>query len=102
MGAAGRGRELLDLVALGIVADLAVQRRDTRDLLQRGLVALRTTRRLGLQVLMETAELDRHICPRNTSASSSGRGSTRRAGSPTPPCGRIADDSGSEPGTHHR
>ncbi len=49
---------LLDLVALGIVADLAVQRGDTRYLLQRGLAALRRTQRLGLQVLMETAELD--------------------------------------------
>ena len=33
---------LLDLVALGIVADVALQVRDTRYLLQRGLAALRT------------------------------------------------------------
>jgi single-stranded-DNA-specific exonuclease len=48
----------LDLVALGIVADLALQRGDTRYLLQRGLAALRRTRRPGLVALMEKAELD--------------------------------------------
>jgi single-stranded-DNA-specific exonuclease len=55
---AGPAAQQLDLVALGIVADLAEQRGDTRYLLQRGLAALRDTRRLGLQVLMETADLD--------------------------------------------
>jgi single-stranded-DNA-specific exonuclease len=45
-------------VALGIVADVAVQTGDTRYLLQRGLQALRRTGRLGLRVLMETAELN--------------------------------------------
>ncbi|MCX7671457.1 MAG: DHHA1 domain-containing protein, partial [Anaerolineae bacterium] len=49
---------LLDLVALGIVADLAEVRGETRALLQRGLVVLRRTPRLGLQALMETAGLD--------------------------------------------
>ncbi|PKO23238.1 MAG: single-stranded-DNA-specific exonuclease RecJ [Chloroflexi bacterium HGW-Chloroflexi-1] len=49
---------LLDLVALGIVADVAVQTGDTRYLLQRGLAALRRTERLGLRVLMETADLN--------------------------------------------
>jgi single-stranded-DNA-specific exonuclease len=48
----------LDLVALGIVADVATQTGDTRYLLQRGLEALRHTKRLGLQVMMETAELN--------------------------------------------
>ena len=47
-----------DLVALGIVADVAVQSADVRYLLQLGLEALRDTRRLGLQVLMEIIELD--------------------------------------------
>jgi single-stranded-DNA-specific exonuclease len=47
----------LDLVALGIVADVAVQTGDTRYLLQRGLEALRQTERLGLRVVMEVAEL---------------------------------------------
>lgn len=47
----------LDLVALGIVADLAHQTGDTRYLLQRGLPVLRSTRRVGLQVMMEMAGL---------------------------------------------
>jgi single-stranded-DNA-specific exonuclease len=50
--------QYLDLVALGIVADVAVQTGDTRYLLQRGLEALRHTERLGLRVMMEVAELD--------------------------------------------
>jgi len=49
--------QYLDLVALGIVADIALQTGETRYLLQRGLQALRTTQRLGLQVMMELAEL---------------------------------------------
>ncbi len=49
---------LLDLVALGIVADVALQVHDTRYLLQRGLAALRTTQRLGLQAMIELAEID--------------------------------------------
>ncbi len=52
------GDALLDLVALGVVADLAVQSRDTRFLLQRGLERLRNTERLGLQVLMDLAEVN--------------------------------------------
>jgi single-stranded-DNA-specific exonuclease len=50
--------QYLDLVALGIVADVAVQIGDTRYLLQRGLEALRHTGRVGLQVMMEIAELN--------------------------------------------
>ncbi|MDY7080585.1 MAG: DHH family phosphoesterase, partial [Chloroflexota bacterium] len=46
--------QYLDLVAIGVVADVAVQTGDTRYLLQRGLEALRHTKRLGLQVMMET------------------------------------------------
>lgn len=42
---------LLDLVALGIVADVALQIGDNRYLLQRGLQVLRSTPRLGLQAL---------------------------------------------------
>ncbi len=45
--------QLLDLVALGIVADIAEQKADTRFLLQEGLDVLRTTRRRGLLALME-------------------------------------------------
>ncbi len=58
--AAGRPREaeqFLDLVALGIVADVAVQTYDTRYLLQRGLERLRSPQRLGLQMLMQVAKL---------------------------------------------
>jgi single-stranded-DNA-specific exonuclease len=50
--------DLLDLVALGIVADLAILQGDTRALLQRGLVALRQTQRLGLQTMFELARID--------------------------------------------
>ncbi len=49
---------LLDLVALGIVADVATQVGDTRYLLQRGLDVLRRTERLGLREVMEIAGLD--------------------------------------------
>ena len=55
---AGRTAELehcLDLVAVGIVADLALQRRDTRYLLQRGMMVLRSTERPGLLALAENA-----------------------------------------------
>ncbi len=51
------GEKHLDLAALGLVADLAVLKGDTRYLVQRGLESLRNTQRLGLQVLMESAEL---------------------------------------------
>ena len=51
---------LLDLVAMGIVADLALQTGDTRYLLQQGLGVLRRTERTGLQIMMEIAELDPH------------------------------------------
>jgi single-stranded-DNA-specific exonuclease len=47
----------LDLVTLGLVADVATMTGDTRYLVQRGLEALRHTKRLGLQVLMEIAEV---------------------------------------------
>lgn len=50
--------KLLDLVALGIVADVAVQTGDTRYLLQRGLEVLRNTTRTGLLEMMRLAELN--------------------------------------------
>ncbi|NUM45991.1 MAG: single-stranded-DNA-specific exonuclease RecJ [Anaerolineales bacterium] len=56
-GRAGEAEDLLDLVAMGIVADVAVQRADTRYLLQKGLERLRNTERLGLQMMFELAEL---------------------------------------------
>ncbi len=52
-----RADSLVDLAALGIVADLATQTGDARYLVQRGLEALRQTDRLGLKTLMESAEL---------------------------------------------
>jgi single-stranded-DNA-specific exonuclease len=48
----------LDLVALGLVADVTVQTGDTRYLIQRGLKALRHTERLGLRVMMDLANLN--------------------------------------------
>jgi len=48
--------QFLDLVALGIVADVAHLYADARYLLQRGLGVLRETDRLGLQILLENAE----------------------------------------------
>ena len=48
---------LLDLVALGIVADVMVQVDDTRYLLQRGLETLRESQRLGLKAILERAEI---------------------------------------------
>ncbi len=47
-----------DLAALGIVADLAELRGDTRYLAMRGLAALRENRRTGLQQVLQLAELD--------------------------------------------
>lgn len=54
---AGDEWDLLDLVALGIVADVAAQRGDTRYLLQLGLDRLRDPRRLGLQALFASAQV---------------------------------------------
>lgn len=67
-GRAGEERRLLDLVALGIVADVAHQRHDTRYLLQLGLDALRYPERVGLQALMGSAQVD----PANLSADTIG------------------------------
>lgn len=64
----GEESEFLDLVALGIVADVAEQVHDARYLLQIGLEKLRTTKRIGLLALMEVARLD----PQSVSADSIG------------------------------
>ncbi|MGD9099001.1 MAG: single-stranded-DNA-specific exonuclease RecJ [Anaerolineae bacterium] len=53
-----RADAYLDLVALGIVADVAIQTGDTRYLLQRGMQRLRQTRRVGLSALMQMAGLN--------------------------------------------
>ena len=57
-GEAARLDDMLDLVALGLVADVATQLGDTRYLIQRGLIALRQTKRLGLLALVREAALD--------------------------------------------
>ena len=49
---------LLDLVALGIVADVAYQQADTRYLLQRGLQQLRRNARPGIRALLRAAGTD--------------------------------------------
>jgi single-stranded-DNA-specific exonuclease len=49
---------LLDLVAVGIVADVMVQVADTRYLLQRGLDVLRNNPRPAFQAMMARAEID--------------------------------------------
>lgn len=51
-------QSFLDLVALGIVADLALIKGDTRFLLQKGLDDLKNTPRVGLQLLYEMMEIN--------------------------------------------
>ena len=66
-GRESEAKSYLDLVALGIVADLAILTEDTRYLLQLGLDTLRQTQRAGLMALMENANvmpqhlIDEHI-----------------------------------------
>lgn len=58
--ASGRQEEtdqFLDLVVLGIIADVALLTKDNRYYAQRGMQMLRQTQRLGLQNLFELAEL---------------------------------------------
>ncbi|MEO6725701.1 MAG: DHH family phosphoesterase, partial [Blastocatellia bacterium] len=50
--------ELLDLVALGIVADVAEQKKETRYLLQRGIALARLSTRPGLRALLEMAKIN--------------------------------------------
>jgi single-stranded-DNA-specific exonuclease len=44
---------LLDLVALGLIADVAILRGETRSLVQRGIQVLRNTPRVGLRAMAE-------------------------------------------------
>jgi single-stranded-DNA-specific exonuclease len=57
-GMLDKASQNLDLVALGIVADIALLRADTRYLLQLGLEGLRHTTRPGLQAMMKITELN--------------------------------------------
>ena len=50
--------EMLDLVAVGTVADKVPLLEENRYLVQKGLEVLRRTRRAGLRAMMETARLD--------------------------------------------
>ena len=45
--------DLLDLVALGLIADVALLKGETRSLAQKGIQKLRETKRLGLKVIAE-------------------------------------------------
>lgn len=45
--------DLLDLVALGLIADVALLKGETRSLAQKGIQALRETKRLGLKIIAE-------------------------------------------------
>jgi single-stranded-DNA-specific exonuclease len=45
--------DLLDLVALGLIADVALLAGETRSLAQKGIQTLRNTKRLGLKVISE-------------------------------------------------
>lgn len=45
--------DLLDLVALGLIADVALLHGETRSLVQKGIQALRSTKRIGLKVMAE-------------------------------------------------
>lgn len=47
---------LLDLVALGLIADVALLKGETRALAQRGIQALRRTNRLGLKLIAELSD----------------------------------------------
>ncbi len=46
-------QDLLDLVALGLIADVALLKGETRSLAQKGIQQLRETKRIGLQVMAE-------------------------------------------------
>ncbi len=48
-----RSEDLLDLVALGLIADVALLKGETRSLAQKGIQKIRGTNRLGLKVIAE-------------------------------------------------
>ncbi len=54
-GVATTWDDLLDLVALGLIADVALLKGETRSLAQKGIQKLRETKRLGLRVMAELA-----------------------------------------------
>jgi len=93
--------DLLDLVALGIVADVAQQVGDTRYLLQRGLERLRKTERLGLRAMIELAEIDpARITEEHIGFSLAPRLNALGRLEGRQPCRRTADDARPRTGTH--
>ena len=58
LGVSANTTGLLDLVAVGMVADVASLVGDVRYLTMRGLIALQHARRVGLRALLESAGLD--------------------------------------------
>lgn len=56
--ALGAGEKGLDLVALGLVADVVPLQGEVRYLVQRGLQALQRLERVGLRALLEVAEIE--------------------------------------------
>jgi len=50
--------DLLDLVALGLIADVALLKGETRSLAQKGIQALRETKRMGLKVIAELSGIN--------------------------------------------
>ena len=58
--------DLLDLVALGLIADVALLKGETRSLAQRGIQALRNTNRLGLKVIAELSNTNLEILTEET------------------------------------
>ncbi|MBI3167762.1 MAG: single-stranded-DNA-specific exonuclease RecJ [Chloroflexi bacterium] len=50
-----RNEQLLDLVALGLIADVALLQNETRSLAKQGIEQLRNTSRLGLRMMAELA-----------------------------------------------
>jgi len=58
--------DLLDLVALGLIADVALLRAETRTLAQRGIRQLRQTARIGLRAIAELSETNLEIATEET------------------------------------
>jgi single-stranded-DNA-specific exonuclease len=56
-----RGRDLLDVVALGTVADMMPLQNENRILVKHGLAAINSTERPGLRALIEAAAVDRAV-----------------------------------------
>ena len=100
-GESDRADDYLDLVALGIVADVAELTADTRYLLQRGLDRLRRTQRLGLQAVLD-ARQDRRRESLGRAHRLWAGAAPQCAGAPRrcQPRGRVVDDDQSHARSH--